>query len=78
MKPYPLYLFALGASALFPSLATAQSTAPDPAQSREEVIVRGQYLHSERVNALKTPTPILDVPQSLSIVTLEQMQRFPG
>lgn len=74
MNRYPLYVFALGAGALCSSIATAQSAASDPAGSREEVIVRGQYLHSERVNALKTPTPILDVPQSLSIVTLEQMQ----
>ena len=28
----------------------------------EEPIVRGSYLQSSEANALKTPTPILDVP----------------
>ena len=41
----------------------------------EETIVRGSYLQSNEANALKTPTPILDVPQSLSIVTSEQILR---
>lgn len=41
----------------------------------EETIVRGNYLQSSEANALKTPTPILDVPQSLSIVTSEQILR---
>ena len=41
----------------------------------EETLVRGSYLQSNEVNALKTPTPILDVPQSLSIVTSEQILR---
>ncbi len=74
MERFSLYLGALGTAALS-TFAAAQTTASDPAGNREEVVVRGQYLHSERVNALRTPTPILDVPQSLSIVTLEQMQR---
>ncbi|MDG1214746.1 MAG: TonB-dependent siderophore receptor [Luminiphilus sp.] len=41
----------------------------------EETIVRGSYLQSSEVNALRTPTPILDVPQSLSIVTSEEILR---
>ena len=41
----------------------------------EETLVRGSYLQSNEANALKTPTPILDVPQSLSIVTSEQILR---
>ena len=41
----------------------------------EETIVRGSYLQSNEANALKTPTPILAVPQSLSIVTSEQILR---
>jgi len=39
----------------------------------EEVTVTGQYLYSDKVNALKTPTPILDVPQSLSIISADQI-----
>jgi catecholate siderophore receptor len=39
----------------------------------EEIVVRGQVLYSDRINALRTPTPIIDVPQSLSIITAEQI-----
>ena len=39
----------------------------------DEIVVRGKYLFSDRVNALKAPTPIIDVPQSLSILTSEQI-----
>ncbi len=39
----------------------------------EEIVVVAKYLYADRVNALKTPTPILNVPQSLSIVTAEQI-----
>ncbi|UTW54777.1 TonB-dependent siderophore receptor [Kordiimonas sp. SCSIO 12610] len=41
----------------------------------EEIIVTGRYLYSDQVNALKTPTPIIDVPQSLSIITADQIVR---
>ncbi|MEP1231486.1 MAG: TonB-dependent siderophore receptor [Litorimonas sp.] len=37
------------------------------------IIVNGQHLYTDRVNALKTPTPIIDVPQSLSITTADQI-----
>ncbi len=39
----------------------------------EEIIVRAQYLSTDKINALKSPTPIIDVPQSLSIMTAEQI-----
>ena len=42
-------------------------------QQEEEIVVTGKYLYADQVNALKTPTPIIDVPQSLSIVTAEQI-----
>ena len=41
----------------------------------EEVAVFGRFLQSEAVRALRTPTPIIDVPQSLSIVTSEQIEQ---
>ena len=58
----------------------AFTASPLPAETTdslmlEETIVRGNYLQSSEANALKTPTPILDVPQSLSIVTSEQILR---
>lgn len=37
------------------------------------IVVTGQFLSLDQVNGLKTPTPILDVPQSLSIVSAEQI-----
>ncbi|WP_317622708.1 TonB-dependent siderophore receptor [Pseudohongiella sp. O18] len=39
----------------------------------EELVITGRYLSQDQVNALRTPTPIIDVPQSLSIVTAEQI-----
>ena len=35
----------------------------------EEIVVKGKVLYSDQVTALKTPTAIINVPQSLSIVT---------
>ena len=39
----------------------------------DEIIVTGQYLYADQVNALRSPTPIIDVPQSLSIVTSDEI-----
>jgi len=50
--------------------AQAQTASPT---SEDEIIVIGQHLYTDRINALKTPTPIIDVPQSLSITTAEQI-----
>ena len=44
------------------------------AQTTDEIIVKGKVLYSDQVNALKTPVPILNVPQSLSIVTDEDIR----
>jgi len=41
----------------------------------EEVIVKGNILYADQVNALKTPVPVLDVPQSVSIVTDEDIRK---
>lgn len=49
--------------------ALGQTTPTSDSGAMEEVIVAGQYLYSDTVNALKTPTPILDVPQSLSLMS---------
>ncbi len=51
----------------------AVATDRDPS-AIEEVIVQGQYLYSDKSASVKTPTPIIDVPQSLSILTGEQIQ----
>jgi len=41
----------------------------------EDIIVDGEFLYSDQVNALRTPTPIIDVPQSLTIVTADEIER---
>ena len=41
----------------------------------EEIVVKGKVLYSDQVKALKTPTAIIDVPQSLSIVTDEDIRK---
>ena len=51
--------------------AIAQENSAD--QIVDEIIVTAKYLYSDQINALKSPTPIIDVPQSLSIVTSEQI-----
>lgn len=47
--------------------------AQDSEEAEEEIIVVGEYLYTDQVNALKSPTPIIDVPQSLSIITADQI-----
>ena len=44
------------------------------AEAVDEIIVQGRYLSIDKVNSVKTPTPIVDIPQSLSIMTSEQIQ----
>ncbi len=40
----------------------------------EEVLVQGRFLSNDALNSVKTPTPIIDVPQSLSILTELQIE----
>tara|TARA_B100000886_G_scaffold304146_1_gene235204 strand:- start:485 stop:2569 length:2085 start_codon:yes stop_codon:yes gene_type:complete len=58
-------LIALMFNLSVPSTIFAQENSSDP----EEIIVKGKVLYSDQVTALKTPVPIIDVPQTLSIVT---------
>jgi len=71
---------AWAATADAPTSLDSDSAAPDSldalgAQIDDEIIVSGRYLYSDQVNAVKTPTPIIDVPQSLSIITADQIVR---
>ena len=74
----------------FPALAevvpaAAEAAAADNAASADaggadadagpNIIVTGDVLYSNQLNALKSPTPIIDVPQSLSITTADQITR---
>ena len=56
--------FLLGAISLF-----AQNT-----DDVEEVEVKGKVLYVDQVNSLKPPLPILDVPQSVSVITDEEIK----
>ncbi|MBO6687156.1 MAG: TonB-dependent siderophore receptor [Henriciella sp.] len=47
--------------------------ANDDVYVQDQIVVVGTYLYADQVNALKSPTPIIDVPQSLSIVTADQI-----
>ena len=55
------------------ALANPADAADDDVYVQDEIVVVGQHLYSDQVNALKTPTPIIDVPQSLTIVTADQI-----
>jgi len=61
------------ASVLLIALASTASAQANNDDSGDEIIVRGKYLYSDQMNALKSPTPIIDVPQSLSIITADQI-----
>ena len=41
--------------------------------SDEKITILGQYLSVNEINSVKTPTPVIDVPQSLSIMSAEEM-----
>ena len=72
---FPKKFFSMSvASCLMSSAALAQQVDKTQNQLIEEVLVSGQYLYTDTINALKTPTPILDVPQSLSIVSAEDIR----
>lgn len=61
---------------LLSTTLTAVMTFPALSQEIEtddEIIVEGMNLQSNRANSVKTPTPIIDVPQSLSITTAEHI-----
>ena len=61
------------ASALLLVLSPSAFAQTSDVEDEDIIIVEGNYLYSDQVNALKTPTPIIDVPQSLSITTSEQI-----
>ena len=39
----------------------------------DEIVVNGKYLSIDKLNAVKAPTPIIDVPQSLTIISEDQI-----
>ena len=59
-----IVLFLLGSLSIF-----AQNS-----DDVEEVKVKGKVLYVDQVNSLKPPLPILDVPQSVSVITDEEIK----
>ncbi|WP_338516931.1 TonB-dependent receptor [Alteromonas gracilis] len=59
------------------SIATAMLLSPavaaDAMEDIERLTVEGKYLSVNQANSIKSPTPIIDVPQSLSIMTAEDI-----
>lgn len=64
-------LTSIAAAILLSHTAVAQNIANET--SIEKITVEGKYLSVNQSNSVKTPTPIIDVPQSLSIITAEQI-----
>lgn len=66
---------ALAESMMTASAATVDSAeaSSDDAADRPSIVVTGQVLYANKMNATRTPTPIIDVPQSLSITTADQI-----
>ena len=59
-----------------PATAQVAENVSDGDQTKlDTIVVTGQHLYTDTVNALRTPTPILDVPQSLSITSADQIVR---
>ncbi len=54
--------------------AISASTAGSMTETQgRDILVTGEVLQSSQVNSVKTPTPIIDIPQSLTITTEEEI-----
>ncbi len=78
MPRFSSQFFSSAALALVLAAPAAMAQSPDDAANddvyvQDQIVVVGTYLYADQVNALKSPTPIIDVPQSLSIVTADQI-----
>lgn len=62
-------LTAITAALLLNNVAYADETN----ETIETITVTGSYLSSNQSNSIKSPTPIIDVPQSLSIITAQDI-----
>ena len=64
----------LMAAVLLAVIPAAHVYANDDEAVIDEIVVEGRYLSIDKLNSVKTPTPIIDVPQSLSILTESQIK----
>ena len=67
---YSLAFSGAAISALLVGALSQSAIAAEAAVESEidEIIVTGRVLYSDQVNSLKAPTPVIDVPQSLSLI----------
>ena len=68
-KPLIIWMLALIIFA-----ATLQSEQVIADERIEEIVVEGKYLSIDKVDAVKTPTPVLNIPQSLTILTEKKIE----
>ncbi|GMN03846.1 TonB-dependent receptor [Erythrobacter sp. MTPC3] len=52
---------------------TGTNTADNTDYGGNQIEVRGDVLYSDQLNSVKTPTPIIDVPQSVTITTQDEI-----
>ncbi len=67
-------LFKLSAAVVVAAIPRIDALANEQEEVIDEIVVEGQILSTDRLNSVKTPTPIIDVPQSLSILTDVQIK----
>ena len=60
-------------SALAIAVALSNSVVAENNEEVERIVVQGKYLSVNESNSVKSPTPIIDVPQSLSIITADEI-----
>jgi len=61
------------ASAL-PAAAHAADPAPSEVGTDDRIVVVGEYREQEISSAMKTPTPLIDTPQSVTVISAEQIR----
>lgn len=66
-------LIALSLTLSHPALAQDATEDADDTRVLDRVDVRGLYIANEKFSGTKTETPVIDVPQSLSVVTADQI-----
>ncbi|MEP0191767.1 MAG: TonB-dependent siderophore receptor [Erythrobacter sp.] len=64
----------LSGCAVLATPALAQDSETETSGEQADIIVTGSILQSNAVASVKTPTPIIDVPQSLTITTKEDIE----
>jgi catecholate siderophore receptor len=67
-------LYSLLVSSALAAVSAPHAFAESDVVVDDVITVTGQFLSLDQVNALKTPTPIIDVPQSFSIVSEVQIE----